>query len=181
DCNVELEQLAADVLGTPVPVLAPDGRDQLPDLGVQAWPAESSARPPAPEEAPVPALPAQHGLRPDQKQVASPVLAQAPHEEPEELAPSSEAWPPLGTQGNQELLAEEQVLDDEVLTAADGGDEGGQDEPEESEHRGRIADPRSRRDRRAVFCPPTASPGLSNDPSSMFVLSIALRTGSSLS
>jgi len=40
-----------------------------------------------------------------------------------------------------ELLAEKQVLHDEALTAADGGDEGGQDEPDEFEHRGRIADP----------------------------------------
>ena len=60
-------------------------------------------------------------------------------------------------EGNLELLAEKQVLNDEVLTAADGGDEGGQDEPEEFEHRGRIADPRSRRDRRTSFCRPTVA------------------------
>src|SRR5215469_13112353 len=58
-----------------------------------------------------------------------------------ELVPNSEARTPLGTEGNLELLAEKQVLHDEALTAADGGDEGGQDEPDEFEHRGRIADP----------------------------------------
>jgi len=88
-------------------------------------------------------VPAQHGLRPDQKQVASPVLVKAPHEKPEELVSSSEAWTALGTEGNLELLAEKQVLHDEALTVADGGDEGGQEEPDEFEHRGRIADPMS--------------------------------------
>jgi hypothetical protein len=44
-----------------------------------------------------------------------------------------------GAEGDRELLAEEQVLDDQALTAADAGDEGGQDEPDELEHRGRIA------------------------------------------
>ena len=62
----------------------------------------------------------------------------APHEEPEELGSSSQAWTTLGTPGNLELRAEEQVLHHEVLTATDGGDEGGQDEPEEFEHRGRT-------------------------------------------
>ncbi len=65
----------------------------------------------------------------------------APDEEPEELVASSEAWPPLGTDGNLELLAEEQVLHDEAPTAANGGDEGGQHKPDEFKHRGRIADP----------------------------------------
>jgi hypothetical protein len=51
----------------------------------------------------------------------------------------------VGHGGNLELLAEKQVLHDEALTAAGGGDEGGQEEPDEFEHRGRIADPMSRR------------------------------------
>jgi len=77
---------------------------------------------------------------------------QAPNQEPKELVPSSKAWTTLGTEGNLELPAEKQVLDDEALTA-DGGDEGGQEEPDDFEHRGRIADPRSRRDRGTVFLP----------------------------
>ena len=39
-----------------------------------------------------------------------------------------------------ELLAKEQVLDDKALMAVAGGDERGQKEPEELEHRRRIAD-----------------------------------------
>jgi hypothetical protein len=54
------------------------------------------------------------------------------------------------------LPAEAQVLDDQALTAADGGGEGGEDEPDEFEHRGRIADQDSRQDRRTTL-PPTGS------------------------
>ncbi len=75
----------------------------------------------------------------------------------EELVPSSEAWSTLGAKGDLKLLAEEQVLDDQTPTAAAGGDEGGLYEPDEVEHRGRIADQRSA-DRRAGFCLPTAPP-----------------------
>ena len=138
------------------------GGDQLPDLGVQARPAESSARTPAAEEAPAPAVPAQDGLRPDQEQVASPVLVQASGAEPEEFIPSSEAGPTLGAKGDLQLLAEEQILDDEAPTAADGGDDRGKCEPDEFEHRGRIAD-QPWADRRAAFCPlqPLGTPYLS--------------------
>ena len=135
---------------------APNGRDQLADFGTQPRMSQGGAGAPAPEQAPAPAVPAKHGLRPNQQQMASPALVQAPDEEPEEFIPSSEAWTTLRAKGDLELLAEEQVLDDEALMAADSSDEGGQKEPEEFEHRGRIADPRSRRDRRMVFCPPIA-------------------------
>ncbi|HKF19477.1 MAG TPA: hypothetical protein VKF14_20125 [Candidatus Dormibacteraeota bacterium] len=86
---------------------------------------------------------AQHGLRPDQEQVASPVLVQAP----DELVSSSEAWTTLNTEGHLELLAEKQVLHDEAPTVADGGDEGGQEEPDEIEHRGWAPESRWRRER----------------------------------
>lgn len=56
-----------------------------------------------------------------------------------------------GAEGALELLAQEPVLDDGALTAADGGDEGGQDEADEFEHRGRIADHDSQ-DRRTDSC-----------------------------
>ena len=100
-------------------------------------------------------MPAQHGLGPDHKEVASPVPVEAADDEPEELVPGAEAGPVLATEGDLKLLAQEQVLEEEALAAAEGGDEGGQDEPDEFEHRGRIADPMSRQDRCTAFCPPT--------------------------
>ncbi len=48
-----------------------------------------------------------------------------------------------GAGGDLELLAEEQVLDHETLTAAGGSNEGDQDEPDEFEHRTRIVDQQS--------------------------------------
>src|SRR5262249_28023916 len=78
-----------------------------------------------------------------------------PNVEPKQLVPSSKASTTLGTEGNLELLAEEQVVHDEALTAADGGGECVEEELDEFEHRGRIADPRSRLDRRMVVCSPT--------------------------
>jgi len=80
DCDTELDQLATDPLGAPVQVLARHGSDQLTYLGLQPWTSQPGAGAPAPEETPAPAVPAQHGLRPDQKQVASPVLVQASDE-----------------------------------------------------------------------------------------------------
>src|SRR5262249_16929363 len=62
-------------------------------------------------------------LGPDQEQVVFPFLVQPPNVEPKQLVPSSKASTTLGTEGNLELLAEEQVVHDEALTAADGGDE----------------------------------------------------------
>jgi hypothetical protein len=58
-----------------------------------------------------------------------------------------------GAEGDLELLAKEQVLDGQGLTAADGGDEGGQDKPVEFEHLGKS--PITTRDRLAgrTFAP----------------------------
>ena len=61
---------------------------------------------------------------------------------PEELVPSSERWSTPGAEGDLELLAEEQILNEEALTAADGGDEGGQEEPDKFEHQLRGERPR---------------------------------------
>ena len=81
------------------------------------------------------------------------------------------------TEGNLELLAEKQVLHDEALTAADGGDEGGQEEPDEFKHRGRIDDPRSQQDRRTVFCPPTPAPGYRVSASSFLPSNPSMSSG----
>jgi hypothetical protein len=125
DDDAELEQLTADALGAPVWVLAPDGGDQRPDLGLQARPSQRAAGTPAPEKAPALAMPAQHGLGPDQEEVASPVPVEAVDDEPEQLVPGAEAGPTLATESDLELLAEEQVLEQEALAAAQGVDERG--------------------------------------------------------
>jgi hypothetical protein len=102
-------------------LFAPHRGDQDADLGVQPRTSHREAGPPAPEEAPASAVPAQHRLGSNQERVASVVAFESADEEPEELVASSEAWTTPGAEGDLELLAEEQVLDDEALTATDGG------------------------------------------------------------
>jgi hypothetical protein len=72
--------------------------------------------------------------------VASPVPIEVVDEKPEELLLGSEARTVAVTESDLELLAEEQVLEEEPLAAAQGVDERGQEEPDEFDHRGRIAD-----------------------------------------
>ena len=133
DDDAELEELAADPLGAAVLVVARHGGDELTDLAVQARSAQSAAGPPAPEQAPALAMPAQHGHRPDHEEVASPVPVEAADHQLEELVPSLEARPALGAEGHLELLAEEHVLEEEAL-AAESASEGGQQEAEELDH-----------------------------------------------
>jgi hypothetical protein len=91
-------------------------------------------------------MPVEHGLGPDQEEVASPVLVEAVDHEPEELVANVEARPALGAEGDLELLAEEQVLEEESLAAAEGANEGGPEEADEFDH--------PRQDRRATGTPP---------------------------
>jgi hypothetical protein len=49
-----------------------------------------------------------------QEEVASPVSVEAADEELEELVTSAEAGPAVGPEGDRELLAQEQVLDEEA-------------------------------------------------------------------
>jgi hypothetical protein len=72
-------------------------------------------------------MPAQHGLRPDQEEVAFPAPVEAADDDPEELVASLEAGPVLGAECHLELLAEEQVLEEETLAAAESASKGGQE------------------------------------------------------
>jgi hypothetical protein len=62
-------------------------------------------RPPAPEQAPALAVPAQHGFRPNEDEMASPVPVEAADEEPEELVSAVEARPALAMESDLKLLA----------------------------------------------------------------------------
>jgi hypothetical protein len=95
----------ADALGAPGRVLAPDSGDQDTHLGLQARPSQGAAGTPLPEEAPALAMPPQHGLGPDQEEVASPVLVEVADNEPEKFVTCAEARPTLATEGDLELVA----------------------------------------------------------------------------
>ncbi len=59
----------------------------------------------------------------------------------------------LVTESDLEQLAEEQVLEEEALAAAQGADERREEEPEQFDHRGRMADRRRLAGQGADFCP----------------------------
>lgn len=87
--------------------------------------------------------------------MASPVLLEAP-DEPEGLS-----WVRRqgrrGEQGDLDLLAEEQVPKEEAPAAAADAGEGCEEEPEQFDHRGKMADRRHLAGRGADFCPPRGS------------------------
>ncbi len=78
---------------------------------------------------------------------------EAVDEKPEELVPGSDARTALVTKGDLKLLAEEQVLEEEALAAAQGIDERGQEEPEQFDHRGRMANRHHLAGRAQTFAP----------------------------
>jgi hypothetical protein len=73
---------------TPKRVLSRHASNQFPDFWAQAWPAQPTARPPAPVQAPTPSMPADHRLRLHDPQLTSPSLRpEPPHPDPEDSIP----------------------------------------------------------------------------------------------
>jgi len=87
DDNAELEELTADALGAPEPVLARHGGDQFPNLGTQSRPTQVVTRAPAPVEAPAAVVPADDGLWADQDQMLLPIALEAAGHQPEDTIP----------------------------------------------------------------------------------------------
>ena len=114
----ELEQLAPDPLAPPPWVLLRYAGDQLLNLGAQPGTAEPAAGPPAPEYLPCVALPADHSVGPDQDQMVTPVATEGVDHDPEQFVRGAQPGAPSGGPGQDgELLAEKQVLGDQVGTA----------------------------------------------------------------
>ncbi|HEV2033422.1 MAG TPA: hypothetical protein VGU71_04375 [Candidatus Dormibacteraeota bacterium] len=85
-------------------------------------------------------MPAYYRLGPDQEQVPSPVPTEAMDTHPEKLVPGSEGWPPLGAEGDLELLPEEEVFEKQIMPAAKSHRYDGEQEAEKFEHHVRITD-----------------------------------------
>ena len=98
-------------------------------------------------------MPADHRLRSDEDQVAAPARAQPASHDPQELVRDAERRPrPAGAGEDRELVAQEQVLGDQVGMAAQHGREDPEKQGEEVEHARRMHDPGPL----GSFCPPTA-------------------------
>ena len=86
---------------------------------------------PPPEQAPAPAVPADDRLGADQDEVAPPVRAEAPDQDPEEPVAAPELRPGRGAEGDRELVAQEQVLEDQIAAGTQAAAQGGEQEGEE--------------------------------------------------
>src|SRR5207249_8389790 len=137
DHDAELEQLASDPLSAPQSVLTGYGRDQVPHLGTEMRTSATGAGLPAPEQAPALPMPAHDRFGCDQGQVLAPAGAESASQDPQQLVP--EAKPSMrsasGRTGeHRELMAEEQVLEHQILMWARRGSQRCEQEPEKFEH-----------------------------------------------
>src|SRR5437588_5175923 len=98
---------------------------------------------PAPEQAPTLPMPAHHRVRGDEHQVLTPAGAASASEHPQYLVPAPElpAWMrPSGTSQDSQLMAQQQVLEHEILARTHPGQDGREQQPQEFEHAFSMAD-----------------------------------------
>ena len=95
DDDAQLEQFASDALGAPQPVLAGNGRDQLPHFGAETWPSSSYTGLPAPEEPSALAMPAHDCVGRHERQVLTPASAEPSSQDPQQLVRGKKpsVWP----------------------------------------------------------------------------------------
>ncbi len=80
-------------------------------------------------------MPPDDRFRPDQDKVAAPIGAEASDQNPEQPVVAPEGWPALRAQGDLELLAQEEILHDQVVSPSEGGAEGTGSETQQFNHR----------------------------------------------
>jgi hypothetical protein len=88
-------------------------------------------------------MPAHNRIWRHERQVLAPAGTELASERPKQLVPGTESRTrsrPSGTSQNGELVAQEQILKDEVLPRASYGSQRVEQEPEEFEHVLSIAD-----------------------------------------
>src|SRR5919202_4623590 len=103
--------------------------------GLSCGTATSGAGLPAPEEAPALPVPAHHRVGCDDPQMLPPAGTPSARQDPEQLVPGEKPHTWSGSSGasqDGELLAQEQVLEHEVLARACPGQDGREQQPEES-------------------------------------------------
>jgi hypothetical protein len=128
DRDPQFQELAADPLRAPCRVVARHRRDQLPDLGAQTRTTEPGTRLPPPEQAPPSPVPADDRLGLHEDEVPAPLPPDEADRQPEESVARAKARTlPGGARQDRELLAQEEVLGQQVAAAAEAGaEEGGE-------------------------------------------------------
>src|SRR6266571_8581184 len=165
DHDRQLEEFSADALGAPQRIFPRHSSNQFPDFCAQASPTQPTPRPPAPVQAPTPAMPADYRLRLHDPQLTSPSLRpEPPHPDPKDPIPVPQTRLWLAAQEDLELVAQDQVLERKVLAGTTAINQDTKRHREEAQHRrGSISGQGApRRGRSEIdFCRPTARPATS--------------------
>jgi hypothetical protein len=75
-------------------------------------------------------VPAEDGLRSDEDEMSPPVREEPSNDQPEESIPDLEVRPGARTERDLELMAQEQVLDHEVVALMEESGQGGEEDAE---------------------------------------------------
>jgi hypothetical protein len=119
DGVTELEELAADALGAPQPVLGGHEPDEQDNVGRDArLCGRLSPGAPPPKQAKYVAMTPEQGLQFHEDQCAPPVGKQRSEYHQGEAVPSSEEWLSDMSCGDEELLTKEGILGEELLLGA---------------------------------------------------------------
>jgi len=92
-------------------------------------------------------MPPHDGVGRDEGQVLTPAVTEPTRQHPQQLVPDAKpsTWSRSSRTGQQhELVAQEQVLEDQVLSWTHDGSQDGEQQPEEFDHAPSIADLLSR-------------------------------------
>ena len=137
--NAKLQELSVDARGAPERIRGGHLPDQGSDLGVEGRaPSGWTARDPGPILAEAAALSAQDGVGRDDDQRLSPAGPDSGQANPEQTIHRVEPRPGRRSLVDGELLAQGQVLDDELAMAADEEGEEPKQVEEEGDHRAGI-------------------------------------------
>ena len=110
--------------------------NQLPDFRAQAWPAQPTARPPAPVQAPTLAMPADHCLRLHDLQLTFPSLRPEPtHPDPQDPVPVARGRLWLAAKQRLELVSRDEVLEGKVAAGTTAINQDAKQHQEEAQHR----------------------------------------------
>ena len=113
------QQLAVDARSAPEAVFRPHASNEVPDGGLDAWPAWPPSRASAPPSRHPAALPPGDGRRLDQPQRLPPPRPHPSQAHPEQAVKGAEAA--IGPREDAELVAKSEDLEEEVPTRAQGG------------------------------------------------------------
>jgi hypothetical protein len=136
DTPAELRELAGNPVLSPQAVLSPHTPDEGPQLDVDLWPADPTARAPTPPKPPRRSMPPENRRRPDQDHGLEQGMRSGREHRDEPSVQSLEPWSRRRAAQHDQLLAQQEVL---------GGDDGvrGEEPPDGCDYVAKEVDHRA--------------------------------------